>query len=244
MTQETASATPALNGRDDGLSLTASDFAGPRIQLVGDVAYAMYQRFRDQLERSAASGLVVVEVSTLGGDPEVARMMGEDIRFETEVRPERRLVFLGKAVIYSAGATFMSFFAPGNRYLARGARLMIHERKLDKTVHLAGPLTSCVATATALLHEIEHSILIQNEGFANLIQGSTVSLDDVLNRAPGNWYVEAQEALALGLVRGGLVRPPVRPAGADGPSEHLAHSQGQANASPVFWVALSISVIT
>ncbi len=57
MTQETASATPALNGRDDGLSLTASDFAGPRIQLVGDVDYAKYQRFRDQLERSAASGL-------------------------------------------------------------------------------------------------------------------------------------------------------------------------------------------
>jgi hypothetical protein len=28
--------------------------------------------------------------------------------------------------------TFMSFFARQNRYLARGTRLMIHERKLSK----------------------------------------------------------------------------------------------------------------
>jgi len=57
------------------------------------------------------TGLVVVELSTLGGDPEVARMMGEDIRFHSEMSPDRRFVFLGKAAIYSAGATFMSFFA-------------------------------------------------------------------------------------------------------------------------------------
>jgi hypothetical protein len=44
----------------------------------------------------------------------------------------RRFVFLGKAAIYSAGTTFMSFFARQNRYLTRGTRLMIHERKLSK----------------------------------------------------------------------------------------------------------------
>ena len=32
-------------------------------------------------------GLVVTEYVTLGGDPEVARMMGEDIRFHSEIRP-------------------------------------------------------------------------------------------------------------------------------------------------------------
>lgn len=46
---------------------------------------------------------VSVELSTLGGDPEVARMMGEDIRFRSEVNPDWRIVFLGKAAIYSAG---------------------------------------------------------------------------------------------------------------------------------------------
>ena len=94
----------------------------------------------------------------------------------------------------------MSFFARDNRYLTRGTRLMIHERKLDKQLHINGPLTTCVAGVTAALHEIEASIAIQNEGFASLIGGSSVTMQQVLERAPGNWYIEAQEALALGLV--------------------------------------------
>jgi hypothetical protein len=51
-----------------------------------------------------------------------------------------------------------------------------------------------------VLHEIEASIAIQNEGFENLIRGSKVMMDDVLSRAPGNWYIEANEARSLGLV--------------------------------------------
>jgi len=57
-----------------------------------------------------------------------------------------------------------------------------------------------VATVTATLHEIEASIAIQNEGFENLIRGSKVTMDEVLGRAPGNWYIEANEAKSLGLV--------------------------------------------
>lgn len=186
---------------DDGLTLSAVDFAGPRILLAGPVDYAMYSAFREQLANAPQSGLIVVELSTLGGDPEVARMMGEDVRFHSELEPSRRFVFLGKAAIYSAGATFLSFFAPPNRYLTRGTRLMIHERKLDKTLAVTGPLTTCVASVRALLHEIEHSITIQNEGFANLIQGSRVTMEEVLQRAPDNWYIEAEEARKLGLIR-------------------------------------------
>ena len=51
---------------------------------------------------------------------------------------------------------------------------MIHERKLDKQLQINGPLTTCVATVTSALHEIEASIAIQNEGFENLIRGSEV----------------------------------------------------------------------
>ncbi|WP_244491450.1 hypothetical protein [Bosea sp. Root381] len=71
----------------------------------------MYAFFRDRLAAAPREGIVVVELSTLGGDPEVARMMGEDIRYHSEHEPRRRFVFLGKAAIYSAGATFTSFFA-------------------------------------------------------------------------------------------------------------------------------------
>jgi ATP-dependent protease ClpP protease subunit len=181
--------------------LDASAFRTPAVLLSGTVDYAMYNSFRDQLSRAPANGVVVVELSTLGGDPEVARMMGEDVRYHSDLEPKRHFVFLGKAAIYSAGTTFMSFFARDNRYLTRGTRLMIHERKLSKTLKIDGPLTACIATVQATLHEIQASIAIQNEGFENLVRGSNVTMDQVLERAPFNWYIEAQEALSLGLIR-------------------------------------------
>jgi ATP-dependent protease ClpP protease subunit len=180
--------------------LQSKDFCLPRIVLSGPVDYNMYNNFRAQLDSAEKKGLVVTELSTLGGDPEVARMMGEDIRFHSENSTDCRFVFLGKAAINSAGTTFMSFFSIENRYLTRGTRLMIHERKLDKQLQINGPLTTCVATVTAALHEIEASISIQNEGFENLTRGSRVSMEEVLPRAPGNWYIEANEAKSLGLV--------------------------------------------
>lgn len=67
-------------------------------------------------------------------------------------------MFLGKAAIYSAGTTFMSFFARTNRYLTRGTRLMVHERKLNKTLNIDGPLTTCVTTVKASLKEIQASM--------------------------------------------------------------------------------------
>jgi ATP-dependent protease ClpP protease subunit len=180
--------------------LQAGNFRFPSIALSGPVDYAMYNWFRQQLAGAPLEGVVVVELSTLGGDPEVARMMGEDIRFHSDLEPERRFVFLGKAAIYSAGTTFMSFFARCNRYLTRGTRLMIHERRLVKTLEINGPLTACVADVEATLNEIRGSIEIQNEGFENLLRDSSVSMEELLRKAPSNWYIEAQEAKALGLV--------------------------------------------
>lgn len=182
------------------LSLTASAFDTPAVLLSGSVDYDMYKNFRSQLAQANDRELVVIELSTLGGDPEVARMMGEDIRYHSEMNTRRRFVFLGKAAIYSAGTTFMSFFARPNRYLTRGTRLMIHERKLDKKLHIQGPLTTCGAVLKATLNEIEASITIQNEGFENLIRGSSLTMEEVLRRAPENWYIEAEKAKALGLI--------------------------------------------
>ncbi len=190
----------AVAGCEGAAPLRPDDFKIPAIQLSGPVDYAMYQSFRQQLASAPSDGLVVVALTTLGGDPEVARLMGEDIRFLSELEPQRRLVFLGKAAIYSAGTTFMGFFARCNRFLTRGARLMIHERRLVKTLTIDGPLTTCVADVKGVLNEIEGSIRIQNEGFENLIRGSDVTMEEILRNAPCNWYLEAQEAKARGLI--------------------------------------------
>ena len=181
-------------------TLTAPSFKKPSVLLSGTIDYAMYTNFRAQLDNAPAEGLIVIELSTLGGDPEVARMMGEDVRFHSEMAPGRRFVFLGKAAIYSAGTTFMSFFVKANRYLTRGTRLMVHERKLSATLTLEGPLTTCIANLEAKLNEVNESIRIQNEGFENLVLGSSITIEEVLQRAPSNWYIEAQEAVKFGLV--------------------------------------------
>ncbi len=182
-------------------NLTASAFKDPAILLSGPVDYNMYTTFRQQLAQAPPEGLIVIELSTLGGDPEVARMMGEDVRFHHEINPDRRFIFLGKAAIYSAGTTFMSFFARANRYLTPGTRLMVHERKLSKSIILEGPLTSCVPIVEAALNELKTSIVIQNEGFDNLISGSQVARDELLRRASSDWFIDAEEAVRLGLIQ-------------------------------------------
>lgn len=184
------------------MTLKPADFHNPAILLSGQVNDQMYESFRRQWDGAPKKGRIVIVLSTLGGDPEVARQMGEDVRFHSEVEPEREFVFLGKAAIYSAGTTFMSFFKRDNRYLTRGTRLMIHERQNHCSVELHGPLTGAVPVLLAKLHEMETSIAIQNEGFENLVRGSQVPLDEVIRKAAGNWYIEAQEAVKLGLVAG------------------------------------------
>lgn len=179
--------------------LEPAQFVSPAVLLSGPVDQAMYTHFRQQLDQ-ATGDLCVIELSTLGGDPEVARVMGEDVRFHSAMQPARRIVFLGKAAVYSAGVTFMSFFARENRYLSRGTRLMIHERLMSSTLNINGPLTSCIASVQAMLNQLDASIVIQNEGFANLVNGSSVPLDELKAKAPFNWYVEAREAEQLGLI--------------------------------------------
>jgi len=173
--------------------------ANPHVHLSGTVDQAMYQSFRQQLGDAPAEGTLVIAISTLGGDPEVARLMGDEIRLMREYTG-REILFLGKVAVYSAGATFMAAFPVDKRFLTKGTRIMIHERLITKTINLSGPLRSCVASLKANLHEIEHSIRIEEEGFRDLVDGSKIAFDEVRERAPENWYIEAEEARDLELV--------------------------------------------
>ena len=173
--------------------------ASPQIQLHGTVDDAMYNNFKSQLAAATDDGPLVVSITTLGGDPEMARAMGDTIRLLREYTG-RETLFLGKVAVYSAGATFMSAFPADKRFLTRGSRLMIHERIMNSTVQLSGPLNTLAPVLLAKLNEIQDSIRIQDEGFAALVEGSKVSLDQLRAKAPSNWYIEAEEARDLGLV--------------------------------------------
>lgn len=171
----------------------------PHVHLSGVVDQSLYARFRDQIAAAPGEGPLVVAISTLGGDPEVARLMGDEIRLLREYTG-RETLFLGKVAVYSAGATFMAAFPVDKRFLTKGTRIMIHERIMTSNVQLSGPLNTLTASLKAKLHEIEQSMKIEDEGFRDLVAGSRISFDDVRRRAAETWYVEAEEARDLGLV--------------------------------------------
>ena len=184
---------PASNARNYPL------LAVPHVQLHGSVDGDMYANFKSQLAAAPVEGPLVVSITTLGGDPEMARAMGDSIRLLRDYTG-RETLFLGKVAVYSAGATFMSAFPVDSRFLTRNSRIMIHERQMQSTIELNGPLNTLSYTLKAKLHEIEDSINIQEEGFRAIVEGSKVSLEELKKKAPSNWYIEAEEARDLGLI--------------------------------------------
>ncbi len=173
--------------------------ARPHVRLYGPVDAAMYDSFCRQLAAAPPDGSLVFSITTLGGDPEMARAMGDDVRLLRDYTG-RETLFLGKVAVYSAGATFMAAFPVDRRFLTRSTRLMIHERQMHDKVTLSGPLKMQSASLKAKLHEIEHSVAIEEEGFRALVAGSRVTFDAVREKAATNWYVEAEEARDLGLI--------------------------------------------
>ena len=170
----------------------------PQLRLVGSVDEAMYAEFRNQLGAAPTDGPLVIALTTLGGNPEIARAMADDVRLLREAG--RDIYFLGKAAVYSAGATFMAGFPVANRYFTRGSSILLHERQIAKTIQLNGPLKSCTDQLRAALNEIEQSIQIEEEGFHALCDGSDVEFEEIRKKAPDNWYIPADEALERGLI--------------------------------------------
>ena len=77
-------------------TLPATVFKSPAIALSGVVDYDMYTKFRTQFDKASDQNIVVIELSTLGGDPEVARMMGEDEALRAKWSRQDDLSFLVK----------------------------------------------------------------------------------------------------------------------------------------------------
>ena len=173
--------------------------ATPQVQLAGPVDQQMYANFKQQVHAAQGDGPLVVSITTLGGDPEMARAMADDIRLIRDYTG-RETLFLGKVAVYSAGATFMSGFPTDKRWLTRGTRLMVHERQMTSTIQLSGPLNTLRYSLEAKLAEIADSIRIQDEGFRAFVAGSCVTFEELKAKASSAWYIEAEAARDLGLV--------------------------------------------
>lgn len=170
--------------------------------MYGEVDDALFAAFNDQF-LAAADGPdpIVMELTTVGGDADVGRRIAADIRLFRE-RTGRNPLFFGKTTVFSAGATIMAGFRRDDRWLDRHGVLMVHCRKLTKTLELSNFLRAERPRVEALLAEIDLGIKVQTWGFEELIAGSDVGLEELEERAAENWYLTAEQALQRGLIAG------------------------------------------
>ena len=187
--------------RDDRKRAAPSVTDVADISLVGSVDEAMECKLREALnEAEPGDGPLTIDMTTLGGDPEMARRMIVEVDAARERLKGRRLIFVGKTVVYSAGCTFLAAFPPEDRYLTADTTLLIHCRQLKQTMELDGPIRSHLPKLEAMIHQLETGIELEEENFARLIKGTDISMDELLEKALYNWYVPAEEAAERKLV--------------------------------------------
>jgi ATP-dependent protease ClpP protease subunit len=172
------------------------------IMLTGQVNDAMVTSFLDQLEKARGKdGDIVLCCTTTGGDAEMVRRISLELERLQEAH-KANVYFLGKSTVYSAGVTIMSAFPVSRRFLSKDAILLIHGRQLTKTIEIDGPIRFAKPRIEALMNQIEVGLELEEKGFEKLIEGSGLTLEEVIAKATDNWYVPAAEAERLKLVAG------------------------------------------
>ena len=173
----------------------------PTIRLYGKVDDRMLQSFLEQMSSAIDNGgPVLLELTTTGGDAETGRRIATDIILARE-RLGLDLSFLGKSVVYSAGISIMSGFPREKRHLTRDCMLLVHERRLDKTLELKGAMRGMRVLVEDTLAEIESAIAMERVAFGYLVEGSSLGLYALMQRiGESDWYIPGDEALQLGLV--------------------------------------------
>ena len=186
--------------RNPATQPASQSLASPGIRLYGTMDAAMYAEFSEMLSEQAPGGPIVIALTTMDADPEIARSMAEDIRLLRD-RGRREIIFLGKTAVYSAGVLFMAAFPVGQRYLTRATKLLITENKRAQPIQLAGgSLRSVASQLEHARREIQREIDQEDDDFRAISEGSNVSVQELREKAPGDWYITASEAKAMGLI--------------------------------------------
>ena len=175
----------------------------PTIRLHGKVDDAMLDKFLEQMTIAVkGSGTILLELTTTGGDAEIGRRIATDVILARE-RLGLDLVFLGKSVVYSAGISIMSGFPPEKRFVTKDCMLLVHERRLNKTLELKGAMRGMEALVRDTLAEIESAREMERTAFEYLVSGTDVTLDDLMKKiSESDWYLTDEEALKRKVIAG------------------------------------------
>ena len=174
----------------------------PQIQLQGAICDETLASFKQQLaDVDSGDEPIAVELMTMGGHAEMGRRLALEVRLARQ-RTGRRLLFVGKTAVYSAGTTMMGGFPVSDRFLTRDTVLLLHCRQLEKKMELQGPLESSRIQLEQALAEIETGQRLEREGFEAIVAGSDIGLEEICEKALTAWYVPAEEALERRLVAG------------------------------------------
>jgi ATP-dependent protease ClpP protease subunit len=156
--------------------------------------------FLDRLVKVRASGEdIILELNTAGGDADAACRIALEIRLFIR-HSGRRAYCVGKTVVYSAGVSIFAAFPKSCRFLTEDAVLLVHERRLQKSLELTGPLKSCIQIVSEQLHMLRTAERQELEGFRELTAGSRLGTDELYQLATKNCYIPAAQALELGLI--------------------------------------------
>lgn len=172
------------------------------VKLHGDVDMDMYHHFCEQLkEAEQKTGPIILSLTTSGGEADIARRMAIEIRLLHE-KKNREIYFLGKTVVHSAGVVILAAFPRKYRFVTDDTVLLIHERRLEKTVEFNGPMRNNIETAEELLAQFKNAQMLEKRDYAALAKGSFIGADEVIENAMSNWYVTAEQALDIGFIEG------------------------------------------
>ncbi|RWC26398.1 MAG: hypothetical protein EOS27_25375 [Mesorhizobium sp.] len=173
---------------------------GSNVQINGRIDDQLFLNFMKQLGGVRANDEdLILELMTQGGDADTARRIALEIRiFQTYSGKDAYAV--GKTAVMSAGVTIFSAFECADRFLTQDATLLVHERHIEKTFTLQGPIKSCKQIIREELAALDTAERVQREDFEHFVRGSDMSAEDLFERAKDNCYLTAQEALDLRLI--------------------------------------------
>lgn len=172
----------------------------PNISINGSINEGTVSFFLTRLQDVRQSGQdIIMELNTNGGDADAARRIALETRLFRQ-HSGRQAFCVGKTNVYSAGVTILAAFPRPYRFLTADTVLLVHERRLDESVDLRGPIKSCIQIIREQLALLETAEQLEREGFEELVSGSSLDAEELYQRATKNCYIKANEALQLGLI--------------------------------------------